>query len=422
MSTLSVTNIKTANGTTDISMTTGNTASGAMVMYANGSGFIIQSNSSVTAFVANTTAVNLPIANNLNFSANGITFPDLTRLNSAVNATAGPRNRIINGDMRIDQRNAGVAISAANLTNNSYTVDRWQYISTQTAKFNAQQNQGSVTTPAGFPNYFGLTSQSAYSVLTGDFFGIRQQIEGFNAADLAWGTASAKTVTLSFLVYSSLTGTFGGSIYNGAGTRSYPFSYSVASANTWTTISVTIPGDTSGTWIGNTNASWGNISFGLGAGATYSGTVNTWASALYTQPTSTVSVVGTSGATFYITGVQFEQGSAATSFERRSYGIELFLCQRYFEVLGNIDHGFYVVGSGQTGWNICAANIPMVFKRAVPTIAIVGTLQKTSDLNAPTVSYVGQTAFSIGGTAVSNTGAAQWWTTASNYFTASAEL
>lgn len=330
MSTLSVTNIKTANGTTDISMTTGNTASGAMVMYANGAGFIIQSNSSVTAFVANTTAVNLPVANNLNFSANGITFSDLTQLSSAANATTGPRNRIINGNMAVDQRNAGAAISAANLTTGSYTVDRWQYNSTQTAKFNAQQNQGSVTTPVGFPNYLGLTSQSAYSVTSTDFFSIRQPIEGFNAADWGWGTASAKTVTLSFLVYSSLTGTFGGSIYNYAGSRSYPFSYSVPSANTWTTISVTIAGDTSGTWTGNSSSGWGEIHFSLGAGSSVSGTAGSWSSTLYYSATSAVSVVGTSGATFYITGVQLEQGSAATSFERRPYGTELALCQRYF--------------------------------------------------------------------------------------------
>jgi len=419
MSTLSVTNIKTANGTTDISMTTGNTASGAMVMYANGSGFIIQSNSSVTAFVANTTAVNLPVANNLNFSANGITFPDLTQLSSAANATTGPRNRIINGNFVISQYNGTNSTTAVDST---YFIDRWRPISSAASKFTVQQNAGSVTTPVGFPNYLGCTSSSAYTVGASEAFAVGQYVEGFNWADLAWGTANAKTVTLSFQVYSSLTGTFGGCLQNSATNYSYPFSYTVSSANTWTSISITIAGPTAGTWIGATNGVGVRLYFSLGAGSTYSGTAGSWSASTLFAPTGAVSVVGTSGATFYITGVQLEQGSAATSFERRPYGTELFLCQRYFEVLGNTDHGFYMVGSGSTGYNTCYANIPMVYKRVVPTVAVVGTLQKTSDLNTPTVAYVGQTAFSIGASAVSTTGAAAWWTTASNYFTASAEL
>jgi len=261
------------------------------------------------------------------------------------------RNRIINGNMAIDQRNAGAAISAANLTSGSYTVDRWQYYSTQTSKFTAQQNAGSVTTPVGFPNYLGLTSQSAYSVTSTDFFSIRQPIEGFNAADLAWGTASAKTVTLSFLVYSSLTGTFGGAIYNYAGTRSYPFSYSVPSANTWTTISVTIAGDTSGTWVGNTSSGWGEIHFSLGAGSSVSGTAGSWSSTLYYSTTGATSVVGTNGATFYITGVQLEQGSVATPFERPLYSKQLADCQRYYYVMPSGIYGYPSPSSGGYAYN-----------------------------------------------------------------------
>ena len=228
--------------------------------------------------------------------------------------------------MVIDQRNAGASVTP---TNNQYLVDRFLATLTQASKFTVQQNAGSVTPPVGFTKYLGVTSSSAYSVLTGDTFGIVQYIEGFNIADLAWGTANAKTVTLSFQVYSSLTGTFGGALVNGGQNRSYPFSYTVSSANTWTQISVTVAGDTTGTWATDNSAGLG-IRFGLGSGATYSGTSGAWAAGNYVQPTSTTSVVGTNGATFYITGVQLEAGSTASPFEYRQYGTELALCQRYY--------------------------------------------------------------------------------------------
>lgn len=250
-----------------------------------------------------------------------ITFNDGSVQNTA--SLPGMRNRIINGAMMIDQRNAGASGTAG-----GYTVDRWYYLSSQASKGTWQQNAGSVTPPVGFKNYLGFTSSSAYSVVSGDYFNFFQKIEGFNVSDLDWGTANAKPVTLSFKVYSSLTGTFGGSLTNSASSRSYPFTYTISSANTWTDISVTIAGDTTGTWL--TNSSTGiQISFGLGAGSTYSGTAGAWASAQYLSATGATSVVGTNGATFYITGVQLEKGSTATPFDYRPYGTELALCQRY---------------------------------------------------------------------------------------------
>ena len=237
------------------------------------------------------------------------------------------KNRIINGDMCIDQRNAGASVTP---TNAQYLTDRFSALLTQASKFTAQQNAGSVTPPVGFINYLGMTSSSAYSVLTGDAFGVLQKIEGLNVADLGWGTANAKTVTLSFQVYSSLTGTFGGSILNSAVTRSYPFTYTISTANTWTSISVTIAGDTSGTWL-TTNGIGLNLNFSLGTGATYSGTAGAWAGAYYLSATGATSVVGTSGATFYITGVQLEVGSSATGFEYVDYTTQLAMCQRYFQ-------------------------------------------------------------------------------------------
>ena len=237
------------------------------------------------------------------------------------------KNRIINGAMVIDQRNAGASVIP--VTGNIYTLDRWVNSFTQNSKYSVQRNAGSVTPPVGFSNYLGITSLSAYSVLSSDTFLTGQYIEGFNVSDLAWGTANAATVTLSFQVRSSLTGTFGGAITNGAADRSYLFSYSIAIANTWTTISITIPGDTTGTWLTNNGIGLA-VRFGLGSGSTYSGTANTWGAGNLVQPTGTVSVVGTNGATFYITGVQLEKGSTATSFDYRPYGTELALCQRYY--------------------------------------------------------------------------------------------
>jgi hypothetical protein len=237
----------------------------------------------------------------------------------------GFKNRIINGAMVIDQRNAGASVTP---TNAQYLVDRWMARLSQSSKFSVQQNAGSVTPPVGFTNYLGATSLSAYSVTSTDEFGIRQRIEGFNVADFGWGAAGAATITLSFWVRSSLTGTFGGALQNGAGNRSYPFSYTVSAANTWEQKAVTIAGDTSGTWL-TTNGIGIEAFFSLGAGSTVSGTAGAWTASGLISATGATSVVGTNGATFYLTGVQLEKGSTATSFDYRPYGTELALCQRY---------------------------------------------------------------------------------------------
>jgi hypothetical protein len=249
---------------------------------------------------------------------NGLAYPTSGSLSG--------RNRIINGDMRIDQRNAGASVTP---TSSSYTLDRWVTLISQSSKLSFQQNAGSVTPPAGFTNYLGITSTSAYSVTSSDAFEISQAIEGFNFADLAFGSASAKAITISFWVRSSQTGTFGGALSNSGSARSYPFTYSISAANTWEYKTIAISGDTSGTWL-TTNGVGALLRFGLGVGSTNSGTAGAWASANYASATGATSVVGTNGATFYITGVQLEAGSVATPFERRSYGQELALCQRYF--------------------------------------------------------------------------------------------
>jgi hypothetical protein len=231
-------------------------------------------------------------------------------------------------------------------------LDRYSINVSQASKLTQQQNAGSVTPPAGFSKYMGFTSSSAYSVLTGDYFAFFQSIEGFNFADMAWGTASAATVTLSFWVRSSLTGAFGGSLRNSAADRSYPFSYTISAANTWEQKTITIAGDTSGTWIGATNGTGVIVGFSLGCGSTFNGTVNAWSAGNYLQSSGATSVVGTSGATFYVTGVQLEKGSTATSFDYRPYGTELALCQRYY---------IRWTGSTNSGW-------PLTYGFAISTV------------------------------------------------------
>jgi hypothetical protein len=238
------------------------------------------------------------------------------------------RNRIINGAMVIDQRNAGASVT--NTSGGAYILDRWNAFGSQASKFTSQQNAGSVTPPAGFKNYFGITSLSAYTVGASEAFSIRQYIEGYNVFDFGLGASGALTFTISFWVCSSLTGSFGGCLYNNAGDRFYRFSYTISAANTWEQKTVTVVGDTSGTWL-TTNGIGLAVQFSIGAGATVSGTAGAWTGSTALQPTGSVSVVGTNGATFYITGVQLEAGSTASPFENRSYGVELGLCQRYYQ-------------------------------------------------------------------------------------------
>jgi hypothetical protein len=295
----------------------------------------------------------------------------------------GFRNRIINGNMVIDQRNAGASVTP---TDGQYLVDRWSARQTTASKFSAQQNSGSVTPPAGYTNYLGMVSLSAYSVSASDIFSVRQKIEGFNVADLAWGTASAQTVTLSFWVRSSLTGTFGGALYNSASTRSYPFSYTISAANTWEFETITIAGDTTGTWL-TTSSTGVEVNFGLGVGSTFSGTAGAWAGSDFRSATGATSVVGTNGATFYITGVQLEAGTVASPFEQIDYGRELIMCQRYFvktyghsvAVPTNSSGGFLRTRSFSGTYSAFVWLLP-VSMRTAPTAVIYN--QNTSAVNS----------------------------------------
>jgi hypothetical protein len=257
--------------------------------------------------------------------ASGGNTATINSMTPTADSLQGFRNRLINSDMRIDQRNAGASVTLT--SGGNFSVDRFQGFEDTDGAMTAQQDSSA---PAGFINSVKLTTTTADGSLSASQYALfRQMVEGTNVADLAWGTASAKTVTLSFWVRSSLTGTFGGALGNSAFNRSYPFTYSISVADTWEYKTVTIAGDTSGTWLTTTGTGI-RVNFGLGVGSDYNGTAGAWAGAGYLSTTGATSVIGTLNATWYITGVQLEVGSVATPFERRPYGTELSLCQRYY--------------------------------------------------------------------------------------------
>jgi hypothetical protein len=338
------------------------------------------------------------------------------------------KNRIINGAMVIDQRNAGASVTPT--TDGQYaSCDRWNYFLSQSSKFSTQQ---STTAPTGFSNSILLTSLSSYSVTGNDYFSVNQKIEGFNFADMMWGTANAQTVTLSFWVRSSLTGAFGGAMTNSAFNRSYPFSYTINAANTWEQKTITIAGDTSGTWVGATNGVGVIAQFSIGAAGTSLGTAGAWTGSYKVSATGATSVVGTSGATFYITGVQLEVGSSATGFEYVNYQTSLANCQRYYWKVVPDGGSICGFGSGQFS-NSTTANIIFsypVSMRTAPTMAYGGTYNingagsayAVSAITGYTSSTYGRADFTVSG-ATAGQGAAGWLPNAStNFITASAEL
>lgn len=251
------------------------------------------------------------------------------------------KNRFINGNMAIDQRTSG-AVSTP--VNNTYpSVDRYKYYLGAASKCTTQQLTASP--PANFTSYLNITSTSAYTVGASEGFFITQIIEGFNVSDLGWGTANAKPITLSFWVQSSLTGTFGGAVVNYGQTTNWTFAYTITAANTWQQVSVTLTGPTTGSWSLGTNSPSMYVAFSFAAGSSAQGAASTsWATvgAGVFAPTGQVNLLGTNGATWNITGIQFEVGTVATSFDFRSITQETALCQRYFNMIAK----YGVTGSG----------------------------------------------------------------------------
>ena len=292
--------------------------------------------------------------NNLTLDTGG----NATVGNTLVMGSSFLRNRIINGDMRIDQRNAGAAVTV-NTALDFFPVDRFACSGQATdGVFTAQQSS---TAPAGFTKSVVCTVTTADASIgaTQRYF-IEQKIEGYNVADFGFGAVGAATVTLSFWVRSSLTGTFGGAVSGG---QFYPFSYTINAANTWEQKTITIAGSTSGTW--NTTTGTGlDITFSLGTGSTYKGTANAWTSSTILSVTGAVDLISTNGATFYITGVQLEVGTVATPFERQIYSNQLAQCQRYYAALGAGATGYIFSATGAD----VAVQFPVTM-RTTPTVA-----------------------------------------------------
>jgi hypothetical protein len=268
------------------------------------------------------------------------------------------RNRIINGDMRISQRGAG----PAGVTSETYVLDRWNSSAANGPTCTVEQ---STAAPDGFVNSLKYTVTTGATIDAGDYSDIRQYVEGLNLSDIGWGTANPKTVTLSFWVRSSVTGTFAVSFVNSAYDRCYPATYTINSADTWEYKTVSVTGPTNGTWL-TSNGVGMRVVWDLGIGSSYSRTVNQW-DTVYAgfAGTGVTKLAATTGATFYITGVQLEAGSVATPFEHRQYGQELALCQRYYET----SHGITWSSTGYHVSYIRSGQPFLVEKRSGPTVS-----------------------------------------------------
>lgn len=315
-----------------------------------------------------------------NLSVNGNPLPTAGSLSN--------RNKIINGAMVIDQRNAGAAVSVPDGTG-TYIVDRFFVFENTAASLAAQQGPGP---NAGFKN-MTASVVTAGSATAAQLAQMQHRIEGQNVADLLFGTADAKTVTLSFWVQASLTGTYCVSLRNGAFARSYVAEYTVSAADTWEYKTITVPGDTAGTWL-TTNGIGITLTWDLGSGTDFNGTNNAWSAANSTRTTNQVNFINTAAGNFRLSGVQLEVGDTATPFEHRSYGQELALCQRYYMRWqpkvnsGSTSYpavGFgYATGTGNANYGISTPSA----MRATPTVSFSGTINAAHGNIGATLSSV----------------------------------
>ena len=271
------------------------------------------------------------------------------------------RNLIINSAMQVAQRGT----SNSSVSDGAFVIDRYSLRTSNNGWYAAEQSSDA---PVGFSHSLKVTSNGANTPASGAYIFFTQKIEGFNSARLEFGTANAKTITISFYIKSSLTGTFAGAIRNSAQNRSYPYTFTISSANTWEYKTVTVTGDTTGTWVGSTNGIGLDMIFNLGSGSSNSGTAGVWAGAGYLNATGAVNLVETSGATLFMTGLQLEVGDTATPFEHRSYSDELQRCQRFFQ---QVDRGSGICVDATRAY----INIPYIkTMRAAPSFGTTGPL------------------------------------------------
>lgn len=301
--------------------------------------------------------------------------------NSAYTFLGMGRNRVINGDMVIDQQNAGTSV-VVSTTATVYSVDTMA-AQGQIAKgvFTLQQLQ--TIPPTNFTNYLHVAVTTADgSIAAGATYTLQNRIEGYCIRDFNWGTVNAKTVAVSFWARSSRTGTFSASLYQSAGSlNSYVFNYTINSANTWQYFTVTIPGPTSGTFD-NTTGIGIRIFWDLGCGTSSETTAGSWQSGNFFRTAGSVKLIDTISSTLDVTGVQMELGTSSTPFEFRPYATELVMCQRYLEttyfgvVIGSASNNFYDSANAVqiNTTTMRSQSMPFkVLKRAAPTVTLYST-------------------------------------------------
>ena len=333
-------------------------------------------------------------------AANGTVYSNFSGVAGGLQANplpTGMKNRLINGAMNVDQRLAGGLQSV--VITDTFLLDRWLAHFSAFASLRYQQNQGSLTPPAGFANYLGALVYGPGTPGASDYYGVEQRIEGNNTWDLGFGTANASSLGLSFWVQSSIAGLYGGSICNGSGgaaTRCYVFSYAISAPNAWQKINLVIPGDLTGTWAGQVNTTSMILHFSLGAGTNFESSGGSWQTVTnqLSGVTGEVNLVKTNNATWDVTGVQLE-ANVTSPFEFRPFAVELALCQRYYET--NYDYGTAVQSYPITDYpeNFLAplANsiwqmsqfVPFTMtKRAAPTVTLIspatGVINMVRDL------------------------------------------
>ena len=293
------------------------------------------------------------------------------------------RNLIINGAMQVNQRGNKTNTSGSSV----YFVDRWNLFENTGALAANLQQSTVVPSGQGFGNSLLIDCTTADSSVAASHVSVlRQIIEGQNLQSLAYGTSDAKSLTVSFWVRSTKTGTYALEIYhNATQARHQVHPYTISSADTWEYKSITFSGDTSAT-IDNDNQATFYVQWALSAGSDYtSGTQQTtWAN--FTDANrfaGQVNFFDSTSNNFYLTGVQLEVGEQATPFEHRSFSDELFRCQRYLYRLetDSADVGFINL----TGWNTNDAYGPILYPvemRAAPTLSYGAALSDFLILSA----------------------------------------
>lgn len=272
------------------------------------------------------------------------------------------RNRIINGDFLVNQR---YGIDAIALTASAYSADRWVHDAVQSSKASSQTIVGGGA--VGSKNYLRMKTVSAATLGSGDAFSILQKIEGFNVQDFNFGTASATQITLSFWARASATGTYNVAFRNDGDNRSYVTTYTISTANTWEYKTITINGDTSGTWKNDANIGL-KVYFDFGTGSTFTtSSTNTWLAGNFVKSTGTISLITTLNATLDITLVQLEKGGVATPFEYIHVEDVLSRCDRYYQRCFANTRG-YAPGPSYDIESAVPLRVPM---RATPTASLL---------------------------------------------------